>query len=171
MHLYEITAEIRKIVDAVDPETGEFAEGATEALDALDMAFDEKAENIAAVIREHEAEASVFSEKANVFLREAKRLSAKATTHRNDVKRLKRYLTEHMEALGVNKVKGKLLSVSLHRCPPSCHIDNLDLVPKEFLVIPKPQASKSEILKSWKSRPRDIPGATIVADKQSVRVR
>ena len=39
MKLYEISEEIRRIMDAVDPETGEMTDEQAAALDMLDMDF------------------------------------------------------------------------------------------------------------------------------------
>lgn len=61
MHLYEIDERIREILDsAVDPETGEINEGASIELDFLEEKREERLRGIAALIREHDAEAKAI---------------------------------------------------------------------------------------------------------------
>ena len=87
MNLFEINLGIEDaFTRAVDPETGEIIDAdAFEALDDLQMAFDEKAENIACWIKNLDAEAKALKEQKQAFSERQARTEKKADS-------LKRYL-------------------------------------------------------------------------------
>ena len=85
MTIYEIDKQIEELLEnSVDPETGELLI-ADEELDRLQMAREEKIENIALLIKNRTAEAKAIKE-------EADKLEARAKAAENAVNRLKEYL-------------------------------------------------------------------------------
>lgn len=60
MRLYEIDQSIELILSQVDPETGEIADDAADALESLEMARSDKILNIAKVIKSLKAEADAY---------------------------------------------------------------------------------------------------------------
>ena len=85
-NLFEINrALIEAWESAVDPETGEIAEDYIEQLEALEMARDEKVENIGCWIKNLASDAAALKEEAKNMNERAKRAERKADS-------LKRYL-------------------------------------------------------------------------------
>ena len=77
MTLYEINqAILNAIAEGLDPETGEITN--TEALDALEMARDEKIENIACYIKDLTADAKAIREEEKVLAERRRAMENKA---------------------------------------------------------------------------------------------
>ena len=113
MKLYEISEQLRQLseMDEIPPE---------QLQDTLDMISDDfrvKAENVAIVIREIEAQSAALKAEADRMTDRKKYLDSK-------VESLKDYLRYNMEATGITKVNGKLLSVTLW-------------APSEIVVVPE----------------------------------
>ncbi len=89
------------------------------ALDRLGGAIEQKAESIAKVIRQGEANAAWMDEQAAKFQEEAERIRRRAEVRRNAGDRLKDYLQHNLAALGedTQRVAGKMLSVTLSARP------------------------------------------------------
>ena len=165
MHLYEITDAIRAAMDAgLDTETGEISEDFAEQLDALDIALDEKIENCAAMIRNLKAEAQAYE-------MEAARMAAKARTAKGRADWLKRYVRGTMEALGRDKVKGKLLSVSLQAGRQSVDVTTEADVPDAYKeTIATVHVDKRAILAHHKATGEDVPGVTVRRGDKIVKI-
>jgi len=113
MKLYEISEQLRQLseMDEIPPE---------QLQDTLDMISDDfrvKAENVAIVIREIEAQSAALKA-------EADRMTERKKSLDNKVESLKDYLRFNMEATGIVKVNGNLLSVTLG-------------APSEIVVVPE----------------------------------
>lgn len=165
MKLYEITQGVQDAMDRVDPETGELAEDVAEQLDALDMAFEAKAENVAKAVRSILAEADAHKE-------ESKRQALKARARGNDAARLKEYLQVHMEIMGLEKIKGDLLTVALQKCPPSCAVLDEERVPDGYKeLVTETKVHKKDIIDHWKATGETVDGVEIDASRKSLRIR
>lgn len=92
--LYDIT-EALATLDFVDEETGEINE---DALNALELAWDEKAENIACYIKNLEADAAKLRD-------EEKALAERRRAKERKVERLRDYLASMMTLVGKTKVE------------------------------------------------------------------
>ena len=104
MKLYELTNDIRSFMEAV--EAGEIpTEAIDDTLESLDMIYEDKAENIACLIKELEAEsAAIKAEAAN--------LTERAKSKANHAERLRRYLSGSMMELGKEKLETSRCKVS-----------------------------------------------------------
>lgn len=102
MKLYEIVGQLRELAELDDiPQ-----EQLQDTLDMLNEDFDEKAERVAAFIRELESdEAGLKSE--------IDRLSERKRSVSGKIDSCKDYLRHNMQELGKLKIKGKLFSISL----------------------------------------------------------
>lgn len=110
--LYEI-ANLRDLLDAALAETeGELTPELEAEMAALDVAANEKIENVGLYIREQLATAEAIQT-------EAKRLQDRAAAKLNAAKSLKAYLEREMARLGKEKVNGVLVTVALQNNPPS----------------------------------------------------
>jgi len=159
MHLYEIANGIRSVLDAID---GELSDENCAALDALEMDFTTKAENVAKYIRGEEAEAVAYAA-------EAKRLSEKAAARKNKAASMKLYLQQCMTALGISSVKGELLKVSLQKNNPSVEIVNYEHIPVDYWVQAEPSIDKKKLLAALKAG-EEVRGASL-KQSESIRIR
>ncbi len=124
MRLYELSEAYQRLQDlAADGE-----EGWDDALGDLEGAFEEKAINVAKVIRSLEAERQVFHD-------ERDRLALKASHRSNAVTRLKDYLQAEMESVGLDQIKGDVVNLRLQKGPPSVEIADEETLPPEWIKV------------------------------------
>jgi len=88
-----------------------------DTLDGIEGEFSDKAENIACMIKQYQAEEEAHKEQ------ERMQKYAKERCHRQ-VERLKKYLLDNMTAIDLDKVKGVRASVSLRNNPESVAVDD-----------------------------------------------
>lgn len=115
LKLYEATdalATVREWIeehaDEILAAGGELPPELAELVDLAESQFEAKVERVGLFIREQEATADGIEG-------EAKRLLARASTHRNVVTGLKAYLKRQMEAAGRDKVERPLITAALQR--------------------------------------------------------
>lgn len=97
MKLYEITNEITEFQSMVD--AGEIPEEAIEdTLAGIELEFDEKADNIASLIKSLNAEAEAIEA-------EAKALMARAKSKKNNIEHLKSYLSQAFKEIDKSKLE------------------------------------------------------------------
>ena len=156
--LYELTDAYKKFLELESELDGEvFAD----TLESIDEAIEDKAENLAKVIKQLEATATMFDN-------EAKRLQNKKQTAANRATNLKSYLKGEMEKVGKLKIKGDLFSLNIQNNPPSVALeptfDNNDYI-ADVVV----KYDKRAILNDLKQG-KEIEGATITQGN-SLRIR
>lgn len=152
MTLWEIN---REIMDCVDMETGEVID--IEKLDELQMARDEKLENIGLYIKNLDAEAGAIRE-------EEKALAARRTVRENKAKRLREYLSY---ALGGQAFETPRVSVSF-RSSTRCEVtDEQALVDylqanehEDCIKYTMPTVDKTKVTRLLKAG-EEIPGAAL----------
>ena len=154
MKLYELTEVYRQLKEEEDFEV---------ALGQIEDAFEAKAENVAKVIQELEAEAKAYED-------EISRMAGVKAARENRVKSLKGYLQANMEAAGIEKIKGSVLSVALQNSPPSCEIVDESLVPDAFKEERTTiYVNRKDILDEWKAG-HEVPGTALTQSKH-IRIR
>jgi len=122
--LYEIAAAIDEALSRTD-EDGELMPGVERELDSLDMLLTEKADNIAAYMRQCDAEATAYFD-------EIARLTELRVTAINKRDRLKEYLRATMEKLGVQNISTPRFKMSLCKnSTPSVTLTG-ELIPPEY---------------------------------------
>lgn len=154
MKLYEIRNEIEAAIDAaVDPETGEIvASDVFEALDALQLAFDEKAENTACFIKNLDAEAKAIRE-------EEKALAARRRVLENKAERCKAYL---QFCLNGEKFSTPRCAVSFRRSKSVAVDENrLFEIPEDYLRYKDPEVDKKAVREALVAG-QDVPGCSLV---------
>lgn len=153
MNLYELTAEMQQAIDniVIDEATGEVS--GFEVLDALDAAFEDKAEAYALTIK------NLLSFSAQVKA-ESDALKARADAVKNRAERLREHLAQAMNALGKEKVETARAAVSFRRSV-AVHILDDSKIPDDFWkVIMKREPNKTEIGKCLKGG-GNVPGAEL----------
>ena len=147
MTLFEINQQIINAIEfGCDPETGEIIDAA--ALDALEMAKEEKTENIILLIKDLTAENKAISE-------EEQALAKRRRAGENRVEWLKNYLMASLEG---EKFKTPRCSAS-YRKTASVSIIDESAIPSEYIRT-KTEPNKMAIKDALKAG-ETIPGATL----------
>lgn len=164
MTLYEISEEYKTFLDMV--ETGEIPEEAVgDTLEAIQGEFNEKADNVACMIKNLLAEADALKVEKSALDSREKSKRAKAD-------RMKTYLSESMKKLGIWKLETARNALSFRKST-SLYIQDeedfkqrhMDLCKKEIVItIPK-----SEITKLLKSN-EEISGAEL-RENQNLQIK
>lgn len=153
MNLFELTTELQNAMEniVIDPETGE-ATG-FESVDALDIAFDDKAEGYALAIKNLLA----FADSAKA---EADKMNARAKAAKAKADKLKEHLSQSMAAVGKTKIETARAALSFRKSV-SVKITDDESIPDElFKVTVKKEPDKTEIGKLLKSG-GSVPGAEL----------
>jgi len=161
MKLYEIGHEIRELIAETEESGGELSPEQAAKLTALEMAFEKKAEAVAAVVCELEAQEEAIA-------REAKRLADRARARRTRAEGLKAYLLIELQWRGIRKIAGEILDIRLQRSAPAVQVVNEKAIPGEFWVQPPPELSKSKLAAALKTG-AEVPGALLV-QREHVRI-
>lgn len=159
MRLYEYTQDYLHLLEMSEELDSDVL---IDTIEAITESVEEKAENIAKVIRTFEAESKILKA-------EEERLAAKRKTHESKVTYLKKYLYEQLEAMGINKIKRPLFTISIQANPPSVDVLNSDEIPVEMWNYPEPVLDKKKILSLLKAGD-DIPGVAMKTSK-GLRIR
>lgn len=151
--LYEINAAIESCVDI---ETGEILD--IEMLENLQMAFDEKVENIALWIKNLNSEAEAIK-------KEKETLAARQKTCENKVSDLKNYLSSFLNG---QKFKTPRVSISYRKSESVVVADISKLDPEFYKVVP-PEADKTKVKNALK-RGVILEGVSL-EEKQNIQIR
>lgn len=120
MNLYSIADQYRELSDGdLDAET------IADTLEGIDGMFEEKAQNVAHMVANLEAEAAAAAEAA-------KKMSARSRATKNKADRLREYLKTQMERVGKSVIKSDQVVVKIKNNPPKLVVDNQELIPEEF---------------------------------------
>ena len=158
MKLYEIPTLYQQLLDMAEEQDSDFSE----ALDSLEDAFEEKAENIVKIMRTLEAKEKAYKD-------EVDRLNAQRKTLSNRVQALKDYLQENMNVMGKKKVESGLFTVAIQKSPPTLKIDDDKYIPDGYWIPQPPKLDRKELLQDMKLG-EEIEGVEIVQGEH-VRIR
>ena len=141
MTLYEINAELARLMDgAVDEETGEINEDAIEAIENMQMAWEEKVENIGCFIKNLRADAEAIKTEKMALAKRQQSLENKA-------ERLKNYLYDMLNGQTLSSPRvaiGYRKSVQV-KC------DDMSVVPTEYLRVKEPELDKTLVKEALKN--------------------
>lgn len=158
MKLYELTNSFQQIQSMI--EAGE--EDLTDTLESIDLAIEDKLENIGKVIRNLEAETTAFKE-------EEKRLADKRKSIENNIKNLKLYVEHELKRTGKTNVKAGLFTFAIQKNPPSVKINDESLIPKSYFIQPEPRVDKTSLRKALNGGEL-IPGVQLIQG-EGLRIR
>ena len=158
MKLYELNESFQQIQTLIE----EGQEGLQDTLESIELAIEEKLENIGKVIKNLEAEASAFKE-------EEKRLADRRRSLENNIKHLKQYAENSMVVTGDKKIKAGLFTFAIQKNPPSVSVFNDVIVPKKYYVPVDPKLDKTKIKEDLKNG-ENIPGVEL-KQSESLRIR
>ena len=157
MNLYELSIAFQEVQNMdLDPEVMK------DTLDSIEDAIENKAENIAKLIRNHEADVSAYKE-------EEDRLKTKRQAMENKVKWLKTYLEDNMKLTGKTKFKSGMFNFSIQKNPVSVNITDERIIPEEFLIQQPPKVDKTSLKEALKNG-IEVPGAEL-KQTEGLRIR
>jgi hypothetical protein len=165
MHLYEIADEYRSFLANADSE--EFNEDTLKSkLAEITGKFNDKAENIGIMALELQSDSKALDDEIN-------RLSNRKRAIDNKVSWLKGYLLQEMLNSAIDKVPGKIVTLSLRNAPPSVNILDKNAVPENYRrVIPESwDINKSAILENFKTTGEIPNGCEVITNKKSLMIR
>ena len=149
MTLYEINKQIADAIEyGFDADTGEILD--EEALDDLQMARDDKIENIVLAIKNYKAEADAVKAEKNNLANRQRMLE-------NRVEWLKRYLTVNMEP--GEKLSTPKMAISWRKSEV-VEVTDLNALPEKFLKYKDPEPDKTSIKTAIKAG-EIVPGADL----------
>lgn len=157
MNLYELSLSFQEVQNMdLDPEIMK------DTLDSIEDAIENKAENIAKLVRNLESDVSAYKE-------EEDRLKTKRQATENKVKWLKTYLEDNMKLTGKTKFKSGMFNFSIQKNPASVNITDEQIIPEEFLIQQPPKVDKTS-LKEILKRGIEVPGAEL-KQTEGLRIR
>lgn len=159
MKLYELAQNYAQLLEMAEEME---SEALVDTLASLQDAIEDKAENIAKLVKNLEADVKVIKE-------EEQRLAERRRAIEAKVERLKTYLQEQLETAGIEKVKRPTITVSIQNNPPSVDVIDETLIPADFLIPQPAKVDKKSILERLKNG-EAIPGVTLKQTK-GVRIR
>ena len=151
--LYDID---NAILALIDPDTGEITD--FEAFEQLQLDREQKLENAALLIKNCEADIAAYKAEQAEFDKKIERT-------KRTLESVKRFLSQ---ALNGEKFKTSKVSCSW-RNTPSVEIEDVTLIPEEFLRTKAPEPNKEAIKKALKAG-FEVCGAKLVT-KQSMSVK
>ena len=157
MNLYELSVAFQEVQNMeLDPEVMK------DTLDSIEDAIENKAENIAKLVRNLESDVSAYKE-------EEDRLKTKRQAAENKVKWLKTYLEDNMKLTGKTKFKSGMFNFSIQKNPASVNITDERIIPDEFLIQQPPKVDKTSLKEALKSG-IEVPGAEL-KQTEGLRIR
>ena len=157
MNLYELSVAFQEVQNMdLDPEVMQ------DTLDSIEDAIENKAENIAKLVRNLESDVAAYKE-------EEDRLKTKRQSTENKVKWLKTYLEDNMKLTGKTKFKSGMFNFSIQKNPASVNITDEKAIPEEFLIQQPPKVNKTS-LKEILKRGIEVPGAEL-KQTEGLRIR
>lgn len=166
MSLYQLTKEYEALYAQID----EIPEDAfADTLEGIQGEFNEKADNIACFIKALKADADGIKAEASALKERENAKRAKAD-------RLRAYLLEQMQAIGIRKIESSRNVISLAKTAPKMVVDD-DFTAwaeangrDDLLAYKQPEPNKSAIKEAIQSG-AEIPFAHIEEGGQSLRIR
>lgn len=161
--LYTAAAQVRELLDQIDPETGELPEG----FDNARALVASKATAVAAFVLENDAQAAMVEQHAKALLDRVK-----TAKKRSDW--LRQYLRTHMAESGIQKIAsedGTFTAKLETGRDKSVEIFDARMLPSDYMrEIPATQEPDKLLIRKALDDGYDVPGARIVAkDRLTLR--
>ena len=161
MKLYELTENYRNLQDLLEnPEIDQ--DLIINALDEVGEQLEEKAENVAKLIKTMEVEVTGYKT-------EEKRLADRRKALENRISGLKSYIDAAMKSTGKKKFKGQLFSFNIQKNPASVNVIDSNSIPSKYFIEQEPLIDKRTILTDLKNGV-EVPGVEI-KQTESLRIR
>lgn len=166
MTLYEINSQIEALLDrmyeTVDEEIGEVNEDITAELAELNMARDQKLDNIGAYIKNLDAEAKAIKDEMDAL---KKRLDSK----KNKIESLKEYVANDLQYHGDTKKESPRVVFSFRKSK-AVEITDESLIPSGYIVTKTETRVDKIAIKHAIDECCEVPGAVLV-DRLSLQIK
>lgn len=157
--LYEIANEYAELANSEMD-----AEMIKDTLEGIQGEFEDKAENILAIIKNDQAlEAALKAE--------AKSLTERAKACASRVEELKRYIAESMSTMDLKKVNAGVHQLSVRNGVQSVEIQDLELIPSEFVEYQTSIKPDKNLIKEKLKLGESINGVALVTGKSSLIIK
>lgn len=157
MNLYELSLSFQEVQNMdLDPEVMK------DTLDSIGGTFENKAENMAKLIRNLESDRLAYKE-------EEDRLKTKRQAVENKLEWLKTYLKDCMKLTGKTKFKSGMFNFSIQKNPVSVNINNKKILPEDYLIPQSPKVNNTLLKKALKDG-IEVPGAEL-KQTEGLRIR
>lgn len=157
MNLYELSITFQEVQNMdLDPEVMK------DTLDSIGGTFENKAENMAKLIRNLESDRLAYKE-------EEDRLKTKRQAVENKLEWLKTYLKDCMKLTGKTKFKSGVFKFSIQKNPVSVNITNKKIIPEDYLIPQPPKVNNTTLKKTLKDG-IEVPGAEL-KQTEGLRIR
>lgn len=155
MRLYDLEAAEQALLDEIAEAEGELTPELEAKMFALHADAVAALENAARYVKTLDAEADVFRQ-------EAQRCAARRGTLEKKAERIKALALDWMERHGMERAKGKTLSLWRDQGRPSCVVVNADLIPAQYrVVVPETfSVDKAAVIEAAKAGV-EVPGVTV----------
>lgn len=154
MKLYEISEQYQNALIELE-DSGLPEEVISDTLEALAGDLEVKAKNVAAFIKNREAEIEAVKAAS-------KKLQDRAKAEQARLDKMIDYLKYNMEASGITEIRSPELILKIKKNPPSVVIDNQEALSKEYMVEKITYAPDKKAIKKAIEDGLDISGARIV---------
>jgi len=156
MRLYDLADQYRVLQEMMD---GGDQETYQAMLDGIEDVFDNKVESIVKLMKSKISEHGAVAE-------EAKRLSERAARLARDIDWLENYVETQMIAIGKDKVKSALFSISLVNNPSKVNVLNESEVPPWYFNEKVSRVLDKRTIKDHLNDGEIIPGVELVQDQR-----
>jgi len=158
--LYDLTQDFKQVQTLID----EGGEALQDTLDSINLAIEDKLENIGKVIRNLDGEMEMLKN-------EETRLADKRKALETNKKRLKMYVEDQLAITGKDKVKTGIFTFAMQNNAPSVKVTDEKLIPKRYFLPVEPKLDKKALKESLKEMGvESMPGAELVQGR-SLRIR
>ena len=157
MNLYELSVAFQEVQNMdLDPEVMK------DTLDSIGGTFENKAENMAKLIRNLESDRLAYKE-------EEDRLKTKRQAVENKLEWLKTYLKDCMKLTGKTKFKSGMFNFSIQKNPVSVNITDKKILPEDYLIPQPPKVNNTTLKKALKDG-IEVPGVEL-KQTEGLRIR
>lgn len=144
MKLYELSTIFAHLQSEIEEGEPDATANAVAKIDLIEGAFEDKAKQIAFIIKNMDAMADAVSHEAEAMAAREKSIKARVAS-------IKEYLRSNMERCNVKKIECPQFKITLVNNPPKVNI--IGTVPQEYMRQPEPpppEVDKKKILEDWK---------------------
>lgn len=137
-------------------------DGLEDTLESIDLAIGDKLENIGKLIKNLESDVEGFRT-------EEKRLAERRRAIENNIKRLKEYAENSLQATGKRKIDAGTFTFAIQKNPPSVNVSDESLLLPKYFIEQQPKLDRRKLLDDLKEF-GELPGAEI-KQTESLRIR
>lgn len=156
-NIYQIRAEIENFAAEVDEETGEFLNA--EAWDELNMAFEEKVENTACLIKNLEADISAIKAEMAWF-------KERADSKTKKVAQLKKLLSDNMDGQKFESARCVVKFIK----STAVEITDESVLPEDLFTIKTTSTPNKTAITKLLKEGQSVPGCTLV-ERSNINIK